>query len=151
MIGWREWVGLPKLGVSAVKAKVDTGARSSALHVFDLQLFTRRGRKWARFKVHPLQRNRRNEVKAEAPVVDERNVRNSGGAVEQRLVIVADVILGGSRWPIELTLTNRDAMGFRMLLGRAAVRGRFLVHPGRSYIAGKRGKRQLIRTVRTVR
>ena len=148
MIGWREWVGLPELGVSAVKAKVDTGARSSALHVFDLQLFTRRGRRWARFKVHPLQRNRRSEVKAEAPVVDERKVRNSGGAVEKRLVIVADIILGGSRWPIELTLTNRDAMGFRMLLGRAAVRGRFLVHPGRSYIAGKRGKRQPIRTVR---
>ena len=136
-IGWREWVALPALGIAAIKAKVDTGARSSALHAFDLEFFFRRGKRMVRFKVHPLQRDSRQVVVAEAEVVEERGVRDSGGRREVRPVIEAQVELLGQRWPIEVTLTNRDAMGFRMLLGRQAVRQRFLVHAGRSFLGGQ--------------
>jgi len=136
MIGWREWVALPELGIATIKAKVDTGARSSALHAFDIDFFSRQGKRMVRFKVHPCQRDTQQTVAAEAELVDERGVRNSGGRLETRPVIRTTVELMGERWPIELTLTNRDAMGFRMLLGRQALRRRFLVHAGRSFLAG---------------
>ncbi|HVA51349.1 MAG TPA: RimK/LysX family protein [Pirellulales bacterium] len=138
IIGWREWLALPDLGIRAVKAKVDTGARSSALHAFDIELFERDGRPMVRFRVHPWQGDQTETVAAEAPLAGERLVRNSGGIETVRPAIVTDLELAGRRWPIELTLTARDAMGFRMLLGREAVRQRFLVHPGRSYLTGKR-------------
>lgn len=133
-IGWREWIALPDLGVDAIKAKVDTGARSSALHAFDLQLFERNGARWAQFEIHPLQHSTRCAVQVIAEVVAERAVRSSNGRREWRPVICTDVELLGKRWPIEVTLTNRDAMGFRMLLGRQAVRRQFLVHAGRSFL-----------------
>lgn len=139
-IGWREWAALPELGVGAVKAKVDTGARSSALHAFAVERFRRRGRDWVRFAVHPVQRSAVPEIRAEAPLLGERRVRNSGGVEELRPVIRTDVVVGDARWPIELTLTSRDEMGFRMLLGRSAVRGRFLVDPGRSFLASRRAR-----------
>ena len=138
VLGWREWLALPQLCVRAVKAKVDTGARSSALHAFDIELFERQGVAMVRFRVHPWQRNLDETVVAEAPLAGERLVRNSGGVESLRPVIVTDVELAGTRWPIELTLTARDAMGFRMLLGREAVRRRFLIDPGHSYLLGKR-------------
>lgn len=137
-IGWREWLALPALGILAIKAKIDTGARSSALHAFDIERFDRDHEPMVRFKVHPYQRSHDGVIVAEAPLAGERFVRNSGGIETLRPVIVAEVELGGQRWPIELTLTPRDAMGFRMLLGREAVRRRFLVDAGRSYLAGKR-------------
>lgn len=138
VIGWREWVALPGLGVRAIKVKVDTGARSSALHAFEVERFRRRGEEWVRFAIHPVQRAHAPVVRAQARLLDERRVRNSGGVQELRPVIETDVVLGDARWPIELTLTSRDEMGFRMLLGRAAVRTRFLVNPGRSYLASRR-------------
>lgn len=137
-LGWREWLALPGLGIRAIKAKIDTGARSSALHAFEIEIFQREGRPMVRFRVHPWQRSHRGVVTAEAPLAGERFVRNSGGIETLRPVIIADVELAGRRWPIELTLTARDAMGFRMLLGREAIRRRFLVDPGRSYLAGER-------------
>jgi len=137
-IGWREWVALPALGVRAIKVKVDTGARSSALHAFEVERFRRRGRDWVRFAIHPKQRSDVPVVRAEAALIGDRRVRNSGGVQELRPVIETDVVLGDARWPIELTLTARDEMGFRMLLGRSAVRGRFLINPGRSYLASRR-------------
>jgi hypothetical protein len=137
VIGWREWVGLPELGIDAVKAKVDTGARSSALHAFDVKVFERDGLWLVRFKVHPLQRDSRRTVALVAELLDERQVRNSGGRLELRPVVQTAVELMGQRWPIELTLTNRDAMGFRMLLGRRAVRGKFAIDPGRSFLGGE--------------
>lgn len=136
-LGWREWVALPDLGMAAVKAKLDTGARSSTLHAFDVRRFERDGRPWVRFRVHPVQRSARETVEAEAPLHDERLVRDSGGGEQMRPVILTHVEVRGRRWPIELTLTNRDAMGFRMLLGRQAIRGRFVVDAGRSYLAGR--------------
>ncbi|KOR37272.1 MULTISPECIES: ATP-dependent zinc protease family protein [Planktothricoides] len=150
-IGWREWLSLPELGIVAVKAKIDTGARSSAIHAFDLQTFSSEDKYKVRFKVHPYQRNPHTTVISEAEILEEREVRNSGGHTELRLTIVTLVVLGGSEWPIELTLTNRDVMGFRMLLGRQAVRDRFLVNPGKSYLLSRNlsptGKKQVKRII----
>ncbi len=137
VIGWREWVSLPDLGIDRIKAKVDTGARSSSLHAYDIRRFKRKGVSWVRFRVHPMQRNNRVTVEAEAKVVGQRTVKSSGGHETLRWVVETDVLVGDERWPIEITLTRRDAMGFRMLLGRQAVRSRFLVDPGRSYLTGK--------------
>jgi hypothetical protein len=138
VIGWREWLALPELGVARVKAKVDTGARSSALHAFDVTRFTRRGRAMVRFKVHPLQREAAPTIDAEAELIEERLVRSSSGRQELRPVIRTQLELMGQVWTIELTLADRDVMGFRMLLGRQAIRGRFVVDPGRSYRARRR-------------
>ena len=135
-IGWREWVALPDLGVARIKTKIDTGARSSALHAFAVERFRRRGQDMVRFAIHPLQRSKR-EVTAEAVMVDERVVKSSNGVQAIRPVIITLLEVLGESWPIEVTLATRDAMGFRMLLGRQAVRGRFLIDPGRSYLAGK--------------
>ena len=140
VIGWREWVGLPDLGVATIKAKVDTGARSSSLHAYDLHEFTRKGQTWVRFKVHPEQRSTKKIVEAEAKVLEYRSVRSSSGKAQERPVIVTTVELLGLSWPVELTLANRDEMGFRMLLGREAFRGRFLVDAGSSYFGGKPGR-----------
>ena len=135
VVGWREWIALPGLGVAAVKAKIDTGARSSSLHAFDISEFQRDGSPWVRFDIHPLQRDAETIVRAEAPVLEYRHVRSSSGHLTLRPAIRVEVELDGQRWPIELTLAARDDMGFRMLLGREAVRGRFTVDPGRSYVA----------------
>ena len=133
-IGWREWVSLPQLGIDQVKAKIDTGARTSAIHAFDMEYFDAGDDLMVRFKIHPLQRDTTVTVQAIAPVLEKRQVRNSGGQAQERPVIKTPIALGNQRWEIELTLTNRDVMGFRMLLGREAVRRRFLVDPGDSYL-----------------
>jgi hypothetical protein len=141
VIGWREWVDLPQLNIAAIKAKIDTGARSSALHAFRVETFQQDGKEIVRFQVHPYQKDGHFTVTAEAQLLEWREVRNSGGHVQLRPAIKTIVTLGGQQWPIELTLTNRDVMGFRMLLGREAVRRRFLVNPGRSFLLGKPLKR----------
>jgi hypothetical protein len=137
LIGWKEWVTLPDLGIPAVKAKIDTGARTSALHAFTLDPFRRRGRQMVRFSVHPLQRRRDVVRTCEAVVLDYRQVKNSGGLVEERYVIHTRLGLGDLDWSIDLTLTNRSGMRFRMLLGRTAVRGRLVVDPGKAYLCGR--------------
>ncbi len=136
VLGWREWVGLPGLGVEAIKAKLDTGARTSSLHAFRMQRFQKDGRAMVRFEVHPAQRSTRDARTVELEVLEERAVRSSNGREEVRPVVRTEVELSGRRWPIELTLSRRDAMGFRMLLGRQALRRRVLVDPGRSFLAG---------------
>ena len=140
VIGWRERVALPELGISEIKAKIDTGARSSALHAFELEIFTRDGKQMVRFKVHPYQRDTKRTIIAEAELLERRTVRSSIGYAQLRPVIQTVVELGEKQWPIELTLTNRDAMGFRMLLGRQAVRQRWLVDAGKSFLQSRRGK-----------
>ncbi len=143
IIGWREWVGLPQLNIDRIKVKVDTGARTSALHASRIRSFTREGQLWVHFQVHPLQRETKTTIEAEAQVLEYRPVRSSNGKTDERPVIVTDVLLLGVRWPVELTLASRDAMGFRMLLGREAIRQRFLVDSGNSFYAArpKRKKR----------
>ena len=136
IIGWREWISLPDLRIDRIKAKIDTGARTSALHAFDIEPFAKNGTDWVRFRVHPQQRDTIETIAAEAQLLDRRQVRNSGGDAELRYVISTTVELPTQRWTVELTLTNRDAMGFRMLLGREAVRGRFWVDPGQSFLLG---------------
>ncbi len=124
-----EWVALPQLATPRIKVKVDTGARSSSLHAFDLELFLQNGHQWVRFGIHPLQRSNKAIVEVEAPVLEFRSVRSSSGQITERPVIVTTIQALGAEWPIELTLANRDQMGFRMLLGRQAIRGRFLIDP----------------------
>lgn len=141
LIGWREWLALPKLGVTQIKAKVDTGARSSSLHAWDIEEFSRGGVRWVRFVLHPLQRSQEETIRAEARLLEYRTVRSSTGHQSLRPVIITPVDLLGQTWPIELTLASRDEMGFRMLLGREAVRNRFLVDPGASYVGGRPPKR----------
>lgn len=142
VVGWREYVSLPDMAIDSIKAKVDTGARSSSLHAFEIEEFTREGQRWVRFNVHPRQKDDLCAIAVEAPVLDVRNIRSSSGEVSERYVIVTALRLLGQTWPIELTLANRDEMGFRMLLGREAVRGRMLVDAGTSYYSGKPQRKQ---------
>lgn len=140
-IGWREWIALPELGIPAVKAKVDTGARTSSLHSYQLDSYRDNGVEMVRFSLHPLQRRTDIEIICTAPIVDTRVVRDSGGHAEERHVIETPLRMGEHEWTAEITLTSRDDMLFRMLLGRTAiVQGGFLVNPGRSYLHGRKLK-----------
>jgi hypothetical protein len=132
--GWREWIALPDLEVSWVKAKLDTGARTSSIHAWEVRPFIRDGDDWVRFQIHPWQRSDLDAIDVELPIVDRRVVRSSTGHEEERLVVRTTIRVLDRDLASELTLTNRDDMGFRMLVGREALRGSILVDPGRSYV-----------------
>lgn len=136
-VGWREWISLPALGIPALKAKVDTGARTSALHACQLDTYQRAGVTRVRFAIRPLRKRPSLLISCDAAVTDRRIVRDSGGHPEERFVIVTPLRIGSAEWPIEVTLTNRDSMLFRMLLGRTAMHERLLVVPDASYLTGK--------------
>ena len=136
-VGWREWVGLPEWGVDSIKAKIDTGARTSALHAFDLELFDRDDAEWVRFGVHPWQKSDGDPVVVEALRLDHRTITSSSGTRSERPVVAATMVLGGREITAEITLTRRDEMGFRMLVGREALAQGFMVDPAASYLGGK--------------
>jgi hypothetical protein len=136
-IGWREWLVMPELSIPAIKVKIDTGARTSALHAFSVEPYEENGLQMVRFGVHPLQRRLDVEIICAAPIKDFREVSDSGGHREMRYVIETDIQLGAQTRRVEMTLTNRDNMKFRMLLGRTALAG-LLVAPDRSYLLGRK-------------
>ena len=136
-LGWREWIALPDWHVEYLKAKIDTGARTSSLHAFDLEAFDRDGAQWARFEVHPWQRTTSGGVVVEAEIAAWRPVRSSSGKVDERPVVNTTLVIADHCVSAEITLTRRDEMGFRMLIGREAIRTRFVVDPGASYRGGR--------------
>ncbi|OOE91490.1 ribosomal protein S6 modification protein [Salinivibrio sp. MA351] len=136
-VGWREWVSLPELDIARIKAKIDTGARTSCLHTFKIEEFEKSGQAWVRFWVHPNQGDDETAVQAEAPVLARRLVRDSGGHEQLRYVIQTTIKAGTLCYPIEMTLTARDNMRFRMLLGRTAMAGKIIVDPMSSFLLGK--------------
>ncbi|MES0404044.1 MAG: RimK/LysX family protein [Hyphomicrobium sp.] len=137
ILGWREWVTFPDFGDVRVKAKVDTGARTSALHALNINVVQKNGQSLVSFELRPEQRDDGTAVQCVAPLIARRSVKSSNGQTEERLFVSASICIEGRCWPIELSLTRRDEMGFRMLLGRNAVRGKYLVDPGRSFVLGK--------------
>jgi len=137
MVGWREWVALPELGIGSLKAKLDTGATTSALHAVRIRRVSADGHERVTFDVHPYQHDTHTTVPCTATVVDERRFKSSNGQREHRVVIRGSLAIGGRCFPIEISLTNRDTMGLRMLIGRSAMRGRLVVDPTLSYQAGE--------------
>lgn len=136
IIGNQEWCAFPELGIPAIKARVDSGAKTSSIHAFNIHRFRRDGVSWVSFEVHPIQNNRRIVIRCERPIVDKRVVKNSSGMSETRYVITSMLKLGEQLWEVELTLANRDSMGFRMLLGREAMNGKLVVDPSVSNALG---------------
>lgn len=134
LVGWREWVQLPEIGVPWIKAKIDTGAQTSSIHAYDSVVFEKDGADWVRFAVHPWQKSDDDPVIVECPVRDRRRVRSSSGHVQERIVVLMAIVLQGRKVTAEVTLSNRDQMGFRMLIGREALRHGFVVDSSRSFV-----------------
>ncbi|MFT6550275.1 MAG: hypothetical protein ACJA1I_000302 [Zhongshania marina] len=141
ILGWREWISLPDLGISGIKAKIDTGARSSSLHAIDIQTITVGGEQWVEFKVQPLQHQTDAPLHCRAPIKDYRQVTDSGGHRSMRYVIETTINIGSEQFTAEVTLADRSQMMFRMLLGRTAMKNRYTVDPGRSYCASQKPPR----------
>lgn len=142
-LGWREWCSLPELGIPAIKAKIDTGAKTSCLHTFSIEPYTENGVDFVRFKVHPIQKNEQLVLECTAVVKDVREVSDSGGHKELRYIIETNVLIGDKSRLIEMSLTNRDSMRFRMLLGRRAMKEGTLIDPAASYLNGRLKARSL--------
>ncbi len=144
IVGWREWVAFPEFGGPSVRAKVDTGARTSAIHARNVKITMREGREIAEFDIYPHQRDSQTVLHCRAPIVARRRIRNSGGDVQDRVIVRTTIRLGEDVFEIDLSLTRRDQMGYRMLLGRRALKKRYVVDSGRSYVQGpsKSGRRR---------
>ena len=151
-IGWKEWFSLDCLGLPAIKGKIDTGAKTSALHAFNIESFYLEDVEYVKFDIHPLQKNKRLSRTCVARVIDQRMVSDSGGKKERRFVIKSDLKIGEKKLRIELTLTNRDSMTFRMLLGREAIKqAKMLVNPSKAFLQGKLKRTQILKLYRTTK
>jgi ribosomal protein S6--L-glutamate ligase len=137
IIGNQEWCAFPELGIPAIKARIDSGAKTSSIHAFNIRAYVKNDIDWVSFEVHPVKRNDEILIRCECPIVDIRDVKNSSGTSETRYVISTPISLGGSVWDAELTLSDRDAMGYRMLLGREAMNGRLVIDPSMKCVLGK--------------
>jgi len=137
ILGSEEWCSLPELGIPTIKARVDSGAKTSALHAINIAPFKKEGQNWVKFDINPIQNNVKTIIHCESPLVDKRIVKSSSGFREERYVIQTNLEIGNAKWVIEMTLTNRDSMGFRMLLGREAMIGRVMVDPEQQYLLGE--------------
>jgi hypothetical protein len=142
-IGWREWISLPKLGIPSIKAKIDTGARTSSLHAFRIEPISDNGIHKVKFWIHPIQHNKEHEISSVAEIIDKRSVKNSGGLEDERYVIKTPILLGDMSWDIEITLANRDNMKFRILLGRTSLRGKVIIDPNKSFLSGYQYKEHI--------
>jgi len=144
IVGSEEWCAFPELGIPTIKARVDSGAKTSALHAINIAPFEREGESWVKFDINPIQNNSKAIIHCQAPLVDKRVVKSSSGYREQRYVIKSRIQVGDIEWDVEVTLTNRDSMGFRMLLGREAMSGRILVDPEQKYLLGQPTREKLM-------
>lgn len=143
IIGWREWCCLPDLGIAGINAKIDTGAKTSSLHAYKILPFSKDGELWVKFRVHPVQRHRQPEIQCQAKVEDQRDITSSNGTTETRYVIKTTMTLGAHTFATEITLSNRDEMGYRMLIGRQSLSQRFVVDPSLSYTTGDYDEKDL--------
>lgn len=143
LIASEEWFAFKQLGIPAIKARVDTGAATSSLHAFDIEEFERDGQTWVAFDIHPLQKDKKTTISCQAIAVGQRKVKSSSGHPEKRYVIEAEISYQDEAWNIEITLTNRDSMGYRMLLGRQAMNGRIIVDPSESFLLGNYSKEEI--------
>ena len=144
LIGWQEWCALPEFDISYIKAKIDTGAKTSSLHAFNIKEFRKNNQKYVSFEIHPIQDDSNIVIKAKAKVIDQRHVMSSNGHKELRYVIKTDLILGSAIIPIELTLSNRDPLRFRMLLGRDALSVSSVIDPAKKNCLGKKSRRAVL-------
>jgi len=140
VLGWREWIALPELGINPIKAKIDTGARTSALHAFMIDPYKKGKQPWVRFAIHPIQKQTDVVIECHAPVKDRRIVSDSGGHKQRRYVIETDLVIGTHRINAEITLTNRDSMLFRMLIGRTALGNAYFINAHASFLQGHPGR-----------
>lgn len=143
LIGWREWCALPQLNVPAIKVKIDTGARTSALHAFNIRLQRKKGKDYVHFSVYPIQGNKNFAINCESLLVDQRYFMSSNGHKEYRYVILTEITLGDQTRSIELSLSNRDPLKFRMLLGREALKNLACIDTARSFCQGRIRKIEL--------
>lgn len=143
LVGWQEWCILPKLGIPAIKAKIDTGAKTSAIHAFNIQLFYTNDIPHVRFEIYPLQGRHAFAKTCTAVVIDQRLVMSSNGHKELRYVIMTPIVLAGTMWEIEVTLSNRDPLTFRMLLGREALQSKVIIDPHRKLCQGSMSLKEL--------
>ena len=137
IVGWREWVSLPDLGIKSIKAKMDTGAKTSALHTYFIEPINNSERPMVRFGIHPMQKSVKNDTICIADIVDERRIVDSGGHPELRYIIRTSILVGNKKWPVDLSLTNREQMRFRLLIGRAAISEQLIIDPKLSFTLGR--------------
>ena len=152
IIGWKEWFNLDCLALPAIKGKIDTGAKTSALHAFNIETFYIEDVEYVRFDIHPLQKNKRLVRSCISRVIDRRMVSDSSGKKEKRIVIKSDLKIGDKKIRVELTLTNRDNMSFRMLLGREAImQAKMIVDISKSFVQGKLKKSKVLKLYREIK